>query len=209
MKRSALLFLFILIGSSFALSDGLFSFGVHGNFANLNVAEPLHSVYGSGFGGGLHGDFHFGVVTLRLNAEYLSFGADHDVYTTLVYNALVVDYPDLIRQDVRVDGGGTIGIFSFGLNGKFSFPQRQLSPYLIGGAGISSFSVGTISATLQNAPIAIETGLINQTKPMVDLGGGVDFPLGGSTLFLEAKYTWIFNKGETNTYLPVTLGVTF
>jgi len=31
----------------------------------------------------------------------------------------------------------------------------------------------------------------------------------GSTTFLEAKYTWIMTEGETSTYIPISLGVTF
>ncbi len=208
MKRVAILFLSMLMISSFALSQGLFSFGVHGSFANLNVAQPLHGAYSSGFGGGLHGDFRFGIATLRLNGDYISFGADHDIYTTLIYNVLLVDYPDLLRQDVKVDGGGTIGILTFGVNGKFNLPGRTVSPYVIAGLGTATLSVTDLSATLQGEPVTIVTGLSNQTKFMVNAGAGVDFPLGTVSLFLEVKYTWIFTD-EKSSYLPVTLGVAF
>lgn len=209
MKRLALLLLFTFMIPSFSFSDGLFSFGVHGNFANLDVAEPLHRVYSTGFGGGLHGDFHFGVVTLRVNGDYISFGADHDLYTTLIYNAILADYPDFLRQEVQVNGGGAIGILSFGLNGKVNFPGSVVSPYATAGAGMAALSVSTINATIQGAPATIVTGLSNQTRFMTNLGAGMDVPVGTLTLFLEAKYTWVFTKNEKSGYIPVTLGVTF
>ncbi len=209
MKRLALLSLFSLMITSLAFSDGLFSFGVHGNYAHINVADPLRRAYGSGFGLGLHGDFHFGNATLRVTGDYSSFGADHDVYTTLIYNAIVVDYPDLLRQDVRVDGGGTIGILSFGLNGKWNFPGQVISPYVVAGGGTATLSVSDLEATIQEAPATIVTGLSNQTRFMANLGAGIDFPIGSRTLFLEAKYNWIFTDNEKTTYIPVTVGVTF
>ena len=209
MKRLALLSLFSILVTSLAFSDGLFSFGVHGNFANLDVAEPLHRAYGTGFGFGLHGDYHLGVATVRVSGDYIGFGADHDFYTTLIYDAVVADYPDLLRQDVQVTGGGTISIISIGVNGKYGFPQTALSPYLLAGVGLGILSVSTINATLQDAPIAVDTGLPNQTRFMVNLGGGADFPVGSATLFVEARYTWIFTQNEKTAYIPVTLGVTF
>lgn len=209
MKRFGLLCLCLVTVSSLALSQELFSFGVQGHFANLSVAAPLNKAYGSGFGGGLHGDFHLGFVTLRVNGDYIGFGADHDAYTTLIYDALLVDYPDLLRQEVKVDGGGTISILSFGVNGKFNFPGAKVSPYGILGLGTATLSISDLQTTLQGAPITIVTGLSNQTRLMMNLGAGVDFPLGTTTLFLEAKYTWIFTDNEKSTYLPVTVGVTF
>lgn len=209
MRRLASLFLLALFISSLALADGRFAFGVQGDFANLNIAAPLDKVYGSGFGGGLHGDFRLGFVTLRLNGDYLRFGADHDAYTTLIYNVLLVDYPDLLRQEITVDGGGAISILSFGLNGKFNFPGPAISPYAIAGLGTATLSISDLQATIQGAPATIVTGLLNQTKFMMNLGAGIDFPLGTTTLFLEAKYTWVFTDNEKSTYIPVTLGVTF
>ena len=78
MKRLALLLSIILMTASFALSAGKFGFGAHGNAASLNIPDPLKSVYGAGFGGGLHVDYRFGIVSVRLNGDYTSFGADVD-----------------------------------------------------------------------------------------------------------------------------------
>jgi hypothetical protein len=209
MKRLTFLCFLTVTTSSFALSGGTFGFGVHANYANLNVAEPLKSAYGPGFGGGLHGDLRFGNVTLRVNGDYISFGADHDVYTTLVYNAIVVEYPDILRQDIKVDGGGTIGILSFGANGKYSLPNVKVSPYLIGGIGVAKTSISEISATLQGAPVTILTDFTSKASFMTNVGAGIDFPLGSTAIFLELKYTWIFIEGQTTTYFPISLGVTF
>lgn len=209
MKRLALLSLFSLMITSLALSDGLFSFGVHGSFANLDVAEPLHRAYSSGFGGGLHGDFHFGFATLRVSGDYISFGADHDVYTTLIYNAILADYPDFLRQEVQVDGGGTVSVISFGVNGKFNFPGPVVSPYAIVGIGTAILNITQINATIQGAPATIVSDLTDQTKLAANVGAGIDFPIGTKTLFLEARYTWVFTDNKKSAYIPVTLGVTF
>ncbi len=209
MKQLTLLFFVALTTSSSALADGMFGFGVHASYANLNVPEPLKVAYGSGFGGGLHVDFRFGIATLRLNGDYTGFGADHDAYTSLIYDAIVVDDPSIYRSDIKVDGGGTIGILSFGVNGKFSLPHAAVSPYAIVGLGTATLSISEITATIQGAPASIVTGISNQTKFMVNAGAGIDFPLGRVVLFLEAKYTWIFTDNEKITYLPVTFGVTF
>jgi opacity protein-like surface antigen len=208
MKRLSLLMVLALTTASLALSNELFGFGVHANYANLNVAQPLKAVYGSGFGGGLHVDFRFGIVTLRVNGDYNRFGADHETYTNLIYDAVVADDPSVLRSDINVEGGGTIGILSFGANGKFSLPQAQVSPYAIVGIGVATLSITDITATIQGAPATIVTGFSNQTKFMLNAGAGIDFPLGNVALFLEVRYTWIFTD-EQSTYLPVTIGVTF
>lgn len=209
MKRLVLLSLVSVMITSHALSDGLFSFGVHGSFANLDVAEPLHRAYGSGFGGGLHGDFHFGIATLRVNGDYISFGADHDVYTTLIYNAILAEYPDFLRQEVQVNGGGAVNVISFGANGKFNLPGSVVSPYAIVGVGTAILNVSHIDAIVQGAPATIVTDLTDQTKLEANVGAGIDFPIGSKTLFLEARYTWVFTDNKKSAFIPVTLGVTF
>jgi len=209
MKRLAILFLLIMITSSSALSGGTFGFGAHGSYANIYVPEPLKSAYGSGFGGGLHVDFRFGIATIRVNGDYDSFAADHDMYTTLIYDALLAEDPTFLRQDVKVDGGGMIGILSFGANGKFSLPNAKASPYAIVGIGMAKTSMSELSVTIQGAPAAIVTDFPSQTKFMLNVGAGVDFPLANNVLFLEVKYTWIFTENEKLAYLPITVGITF
>ncbi len=208
MKRSALLLILALMASSLAFPAGTVGFGVHANYASLNVPDPLKPAYGSGYGGGAHVDFRFGVATIRINGDYISFGADQGVYKDLIYNSAVAEDPTVDKNAISVDGG-RIGILSFGANGKFSLPGKSVSPYAIAGLGTATLSVSDLNVSYQGAPVGVQTGMSSQTKFMVNAGAGVDFSLGTLALFVEAKYTWIFTDNEKSTYFPVTLGVTF
>ncbi len=86
MKRLVLLSILGLMATSGAFSAGMFHFGAHANYANLNVPDPLKSVYGAGFGGGLHVDYRFGFVSIRVSGDYSSFGADANALRNLIFD---------------------------------------------------------------------------------------------------------------------------
>jgi len=210
MKRLALLLSLVLTGLSFGYSAGTVGFGAQFDYANLNVPDPLKSAYGSGYGGGAHLDFRFGVATIRVNGDYISFGADQSALRDLIYNEAVAANPGLgiDKSSISVDGG-RINILSFGVNGKFGLPHREISPYAIVGLGAASLSSSDFNISYQGASVANQSGFETQTKFMANAGAGVDFSLGSLALFLEVKYTWIFTDNEKSTYVPVTVGVTF
>ncbi len=209
MNRFALVLFLVFATSSLAFSAGPIGFGAQFDYANLNVPDPLKSAYGSGYGGGVHVDFRFGIATLRVNGDYILFGADEGVYQNLIYENAVVEDPTLDKNSISVSGG-RISILSFGANGKFALPNMAVSPYAIVGLGTATLSISDLSVSYQGVPVpGGQTSLSNQTKFMVNAGAGVDFPLGAAALFVEIKYTWIMTDTQTSTYLPITVGVTF
>ena len=208
MKRLLPLLCLAALTASPAISAIPIGFGVHGNYASLNVPEPLKPAYGAGFGGGAHVDFRFGVATVRVNGDYISFGLDQDAYRDLLFNASGGEAAGIVKSAIGVDGG-RISILSFGANGKFNLPNKGVSPYAIVGLGSATLSMSDLSVTYQAAPVPGVSAAETVTKFMVNAGAGVDFPLGTVALFVEVKYTWIFTEEEKSTYFPVTVGVTF
>ncbi len=208
MKRALLLCCcccLIVFGSQ-AQSDLGVRFGVQGNYANITIesVDQLKDVYGPGWGGGAHIDFSIPMFTFRLNGDYLAFAADNDKFRDGL--ALINGVP---ASDVSVEGG-RIDIFSLALNGKFSFLQGLpiVSPYITGGFGMARLTFNETKVTYLGQPQDFP-GTSSQTKPQFNAGAGVDVNLVGIAMYLEAKYTWVSTEGETSTYVPVTLGVTF
>lgn len=76
-----------------------------------------------------------------------------------------------------------------------------VSPYLIGGGGISRFSNfgGTGASTTNNSN--------SMTKGQWNAGGGIGFGLGNLKLFLESRYTRVMTPGEPTTFVPIVLGI--
>jgi opacity protein-like surface antigen len=190
--------------SSFTYASGLVSFGLQATGANINVPDPLKDSYGLGYGGGAHIDINFvPMLSLRVTGDYLSFSLDEGNFKNYVAAVAGVQ-----ASDLSVDGG-RIGVLTFAANTKFTFlPLPVLSPYLTGGVGTSTISVSDLTVKYQGiaTPAA---GVNGQTKFSANFGPGVDLSLGGVTLYLEAKYTWIFTDNSTSTYVPVSLGITF
>ncbi len=178
-------------------------FGVHGNFGSINVAEPMKSVYGAGLGGGAHLDISFAMLSIRVSGDYISFAPDNDKY-----RQVLVGLTGTAAQGFAIDGG-RIGIFSGNVNLKSTFlPLPVLTPYITGGIGLANISVDEAKITLNGTPQGSIPGVKGETKTALNLGAGVDLKI-GVTLFIEGKYTWIFTEGETSTYIPISIGVTF
>lgn len=68
-----------------------------------------------------------------------------------------------------------------------------VSPYLIGGGGVSRFSG--------------YNGGSSQTKGQWNAGGGIGFGLGNVKLFLESRYMHVATPGTATKYVPVVLGI--
>jgi hypothetical protein len=121
---------------------------------------------------------------------------------------------------VGIDFGGTRlpvgariegGLNGFGLKGSdesfrivsgtanaiVNFSQRSDSPYLIGGLGIYNSKLGDFDS---------------DNAAGVNIGGGLRFPLGQLTTFVEARYHTTLSdeqRGGRLQFIPITFGVVF
>jgi opacity protein-like surface antigen len=74
-----------------------------------------------------------------------------------------------------------------------------VSPYLIGGGGVTRFSnFGTTAS-----------GEDSMTKGQWNAGAGIGFGLGNVKLFLESRYMRVMTPDEPTTFVPVVLGISF
>ncbi|HET6272010.1 MAG TPA: outer membrane beta-barrel protein [Bacteroidota bacterium] len=202
MRRTLLLSLLTIGLSSSAFAAGPVRFGLHGNAAFLNVPEPLKEAYGFGYGGGAHLDISLLVLSIRVSGDYISFPIDEGKFKAILAAG------GLNASDFQFDGG-RIGILSFAVNGKMGFPVPVFSPYITAGAGLASISVSDLSIRYQGQPVVSAAGQKAETKFSINVGVGADLDIIVATLFIEAKYTLIFTEGESSSYVPVTLGITF
>lgn len=203
MKKIPLILSTVILCSSVSLASGLIGFGVQATGAALNVPEPLKAVYGTGYGGGAHLDINLPMVFgIRVAADYTTYSPDNDKFRS-VLGTLTGN----LASGFEIDGG-RINIFSVMANAKFGLPTPVLSPYLTGGAGIASISTSDMTVKYQGVPFPTAAGASSGTKTSVNIGAGVELSI-VITLYLEAKYTIIFTEGESSSFVPVSLGVTF
>jgi opacity protein-like surface antigen len=207
MKRIALIAAVVTLCSSFAFAKGTINFGLQATGANINVSGQLKDIYGFGFGGGGHLDINLPVLfAFRLQGDYVSFSADQTKYRQLLASLV----GGTAANDYTIDGG-TVTILSANANVKSSFlPLPLISPYFTGGIGLANMSAGDATVKYQGQPLQGGTipGVKGETNFSANVGAGVDLTL-GIEIYLEARYTWIFSSGETSTYIPVSLGITF
>ena len=204
MKRSLLvvaMVTFLAAGVSAQVSLG---WGVHGNYAMLDVSGQLSSVYGSGAGGGAHIDVDLMMITLRFSGDYVTFSPDQDKYRSelaqLFGNA---------ATGYSIDGGN-ISILSVNANAKWTLlPIPVVSPYLTGGIGLAQLSSGDLTVKYNGAAVGGFPKVNGETKTAVNIGAGVDLKFGGIALYAEAKYTWILTEGNSTKYIPISIGITF
>lgn len=82
-------------------------------------------------------------------------------------------------------------------NAVVNFSQKADSPYLIGGLGIYNTKVGDFDS---------------DNSAGVNIGGGLRFPLGELTTFVEARYHSTLSdnqRGGRLQFIPITFGVVF
>jgi len=99
-------------------------------------------------------------------------------------------------------GGATTRIASATANAVLNLGPTGAAPYLIGGLGIYNrrFSSDALNAS------------DSKTSAGVNIGGGIRFPLGGLTTFLEARYhVMLGNQDEATNlqFIPISFGVQF
>ena len=72
-----------------------------------------------------------------------------------------------------------------------------LNPYLVGGGGVYRFN----DYGVEDAEASTEFGW--------NIGGGLRFGWGFTSLFVESRYMSVGTPGERATYVPIILGITF
>jgi opacity protein-like surface antigen len=212
MKRFTLVALLLLVVSvpSWALGPSI-AYGVHGNFSLSNFPGPSVSgasqftnVYGPGLGGGVHMDVNLLAFSFRLSGDYVHYAMDADKFR----DAFRPVFGNAVNQ-ISLDGGG-LGIMSVSVNGKMGLlPIPIITPYATGGVGLGWLNRAEITTSINGVQGTKIPSATSSSRTMFHLGAGVDFHFGGVAVYAEAKYAWILTEGETSTYVPVTIGVTF
>jgi hypothetical protein len=104
--------------------------------------------------------------------------------------------------DAKGGGGASTRIASATANAILNLGAMGVSPYLIGGLGIYNrhFSSDAFAAS------------DDRTTAGVNIGGGIHFPLGGISTFLEARYHVMLGNSTEATnlqFIPISFGVQF
>lgn len=102
------------------------------------------------------------------------------------------------------DGGGSARIASATANAVLGLGSMGISPYLIGGLGIYNRHFNSDDALVDFGS--------DKTSAGVNVGGGIRFPLGGISTFLEARYHMMLgseNDGANFKFIPISFGVQF
>lgn len=84
--------------------------------------------------------------------------------------------------------------------------SRRGALYLVGGGGVFRFtdfynfnrSDNDLTSAFQGSPV---------TKGGLTGGGGLAFPIGSASLFVESRYTNAFTEGENTRWVPVVIGL--
>ncbi len=101
-------------------------------------------------------------------------------------------------------GNGTTRIASGTANAVLSLGPTSAAPYLIGGLGIYNRRL--------DIPTGFPSGTSSRTVAGVNAGGGIRFPLGSISTFLEARYHLMLGNDNELTryqYIPISFGVQF
>lgn len=84
--------------------------------------------------------------------------------------------------------------------------NRRGALYLVGGGGVYRFTDFFNSDRSDNDPESAFEGE-PVTKGGVTGGAGLSFPIGGTSLFVESRYTTAFTDGENTKFVPVIIGL--
>ena len=201
--------MFTAMGQNIPVVEPEVRFGVQGDIGfvslpgpEVNGSTPLDEVYELGFGGGVHCDIELVSFAFRITADYATFSPDNEKYQ----QGLPGFVPGSTGSDFTVDGG-TVNIISLNVNGKFPFlPLPIVSPYLTGGIGFAKINADASQISYLGIPATPYPGFDSGTSASANIGLGVDLNVFLS-LFVEAKYIWIFDEGQSSRYLPISLGV--
>ncbi len=99
-------------------------------------------------------------------------------------------------------GGASTRIASATANAVLNLGPTGAAPYLIGGLGIYNRRFNSDFTGEANS----------KTSAGVNIGGGIRFPLGGISTFLEARYHVMLGNRDEGTnlqFIPISFGVQF
>lgn len=103
---------------------------------------------------------------------------------------------------------------------KYRFDIPGFHPYILAGVGIADLMT---SVSVSGGGVSVG-GSSSAIDPMIDIGGGVEFPMGTNMNFFgQLKYSMVFIPGQTvttaygsytapggtSTYLPLEVGINF
>ena len=101
-----------------------------------------------------------------------------------------------------IGSGTTTRIASATANAVLNLGPTGAAPYLIGGLGIYNRRFSSDASGASDS----------RTTAGVNIGGGIRFPLGGISTFLEARYHVMLgnqNEGTNLQFIPISFGVQF
>ncbi len=203
-----------------------FSFGIQGDITNVNVGGgnvtaikisngtvagiggSVQDLFGIGYGGGLHVDMNLGLLSFRLEGDYITLSPDQSKLQSMI--AAATGSPALAAQ-FTVDGG-KIQIYNAAVNGKLVlFPIPFFRIYGTGGVGLAALTVDKATLSLNGNPIYTVQPINTQTQFAYNIGAGVDIGSGkGFTLYAEARLNFVTTSPKTTAQVPVGIvGITF
>ena len=119
-----------------------------------------------------------------------------DVLAGLDYHTFPID--DLGVPSVSGGSFSTINITG-DLKVNFGMAGASSNPFLLGGVGLSIYSISDLSVGTVTVEFDSESDIF------IEVGGGVEF----NKFFAQIKYVNIFAEGISISYIPFTVGVKF
>ena len=208
MRRLLLSFFSVLFLGASAYSQLSFGIGPQLGASFSSFPEAISDFYGTGFGGGVHGDANIlEYLTARLSLDYWTFSSDKDMIIERIY---IPANPGTVASDYSFDGLNT-SIFSIYANGIGKLPLGGVvTPYGLAGLGVNFISTSEGEVTYQNTPQPqANFPSSSETDFGLNFGAGVEFGVPFATLFAEVKYVIIFTDVENSSHIPVVVGLTF
>jgi opacity protein-like surface antigen len=200
----------LLLALPGAVSAQSVGFGVHGNFSigqlpgpAVGTASQLKDAYGSGWGGGVQLDLNLVGFSFRFAGDYIGYSLDQQKFRD-AYRAVFGSAANQISID-----GGDLAIYAVSANAKMGIlPLPVVTPYLTAGVGLAWLKVDETKTSIASVPGVTTPANTQSGKTSLNLGAGIDIKA-GVTLYAEVKYVWILTSGETSSYVPITVGITF
>jgi opacity protein-like surface antigen len=219
------LLLVVAIPATAQVPGSPLSFGIQGDLTNVNVGGGsmtaiqistggiagiggnVQDLFGIGYGGGIHVDLNAGLLSLRLQGDYITLSPDN----TKLQNTIAAIVNNAAFASRFSVSGGKINIYSATLNAKLTIlPLPFFQPYVTGGVGLASLSTTEATIALDGNPVYKLQPIQSQTKTAVNAGAGVDLKFGGVTLYGEVRLNFVFTDPKTTAQIPVAIvGLTF
>ena len=208
MKRFLLTAACLMVLSGISIAQVSFGAGGHAGLSFSSFPKGVKDYYGTGFGGGVHGDLN--VVknfSARFSLDYLTFPSDKKKIAELVANQNGVSASDITFE------GLNLSAISISLNalGKIPITKSSVTPYGVFNFGINFLSGSDGKVTYQGvAQPQADIKTESKTKFGLGFGAGTEFAVSPTIrLFLEFKYAMIFTDDENTNHLPLMVGATF